>query len=51
MFSRLEMDKAIDFIMNNAYVTRDAGEDTIVYTTGVGGYQYKTKLEKTLGVK
>ena len=50
-FSRQELEDAIDFIKTKAHITRIPGEETKVYTTGVGGFQFKELMEKSINVK
>ena len=51
-FSREELDQCLEFIKENCFIRRNsADERPLMYTCGIGGFQYGKKIEDALGVK
>ena len=48
---RPDLDAAIDKVKANAYIKREEGTKTKVYSCGVGGYQYNQKLQDALDIE
>ena len=50
-FTREELDKCLEFLKENCYVRRDEDERPVVYTVGIGAYQFGKRFEEALNVK
>ena len=51
-FSREDLDECLEFLKTNCFMRRKSEDDKpVMYTCGIGGYQYGKKIEDTLDVK
>ena len=50
-FPRNNIEGAIQYVKDNAHLSKSSGDDILVYTTGLGGHEFKEKLESELGIK
>ena len=50
-FSREDLDECLEFLKTNCFMRRKSEDDKpVMYTCGIGGYQYGKKIESTLDV-
>ena len=51
-FVREELEDCLEFLKTNCFMRRKSEDDKpVMYTCGIGGYQYSKKIEDTLDVK
>ena len=51
-FAREDLDECLEFLKTNCFMRRKSEDDkSVMYTCGIGGYQYGKKIESTLDVK
>ena len=51
LIAREKIDDVLAFIKENCDMTSNTSGDRIIYSTGLGGNKFKTKIEEELGVK
>ena len=51
-FAREQLDECFDFIKENCFIRRKSEDDKpLMYTCGIGGFQYGKKIEDSLNVR